>query len=533
MKYLKNPLIVALILCLGIVLGVLLANLKSQEVNLKAFQPKQSDNKISELTNILDKFYVDTINVDNLTEDALMNMLSSLDPHSRYIPKEDLQVENEHLDGEFSGIGVQFNLMQDTIYVVDVISGGPSERAGMMPGDRIISVNDTAFVGKEINNEKVFKKLRGPKGTDIKLGVVRKGTPEILYYEITRADIPINTVDVSYLITPEIGHISINSFGAKTYAEFLAGMGKIYKSGARKVIIDLRGNSGGYLDAVINMVNEFLSKGSLITYIEGRAYPRSESRATGTGSFQDMKIAVLIDEFSASASEIFAGAMQDNDRAVIIGRRSFGKGLVQQPFDFKDGSEARITIARYYTPSGRCIQKPYTLGENKDYETDILKRFEHGEFFSADSIHFADSLMYKTVGGRTVYGGGGIMPDIFVPRDTTEISQYFTKLVNKNLIYKFSLQYTENHRAELKSFSSWQTMSKELDSRNMFNQLVAYAAKEGVKGSDKDKKNSYRLINEHIYSYIIRNILGDEEFYPFIYQNDITVKRAIEELSKE
>lgn len=530
MKSIKNPLVVALVLCLGIMIGLFFP--KSDKIPT-TLTSETSENKVVELMDILDNVYVDTINVEQLSEDVLVDLLNRLDPHSRYISKEELQAENEHLDGEFSGIGVQFNIMADTIYVVDVVSGGPSERAGMMPGDRIISVNDTAFVGKSISNEKVFKKLRGPKGTKIRLGIVRRGTEETLYYDITRDDIPVNTVDVAYLVTPQIGHISINSFGAKTYSEFLTGMGKIYKSGARKVIVDLRGNSGGYLDAVINMVNEFLSRGSLITYVEGKSYPRGESRANGKGSFQDMEIVVLIDEFSASASEIFAGAMQDNDRAVIIGRRSFGKGLVQQPFNFSDGSQARITIARYYTPSGRCIQKPYTLGDDSDYQADILNRYAHGEFFSADSIHFADSLAYKTVGGRIVYGGGGIMPDIFVPRDTSEITPYFTKLVNKNLIYKFALQYTEEHRAELKQYKSWKTMERELDNRNMFGLLVEYAAKEGVSGSAKDRKVSHRLINEHIYSYIIRNILGDNEFYPYIYKNDKTVKRAVEELSKK
>ena len=531
------PIIIAIALALGLVLGYLLVVRSTQnllgDISDKLQGSNTSSHKVTELLNIIDRAYVDTIDIAQINEAVIITALNQLDPHSSYIPKEDLEAANEQLEGSFSGIGVQFNIQEDTIYIVDVISGGPSERAGLLPGDRITEVNDTLFVGKEINNEKVFKKLRGPKGSDVRLGIVRRGTPETLYFDITREDIPVHSVDIAYMITPTTGFIAVNSFGANTYSEFLTGLAKLKMQGAENLIVDLRGNSGGYLDAAVNMINEFLERGELIVYVEGRAYPRYDIKATGNGSFKNMPLIVLIDEFSGSASEIFAGAMQDNDRATIIGRRSFGKGLVQQPFNFNDGSQARLTIARYYTPSGRCIQKPYIPGKAEDYETDIWNRYLHGEFFNADSIHLADSVEYHTKEGRIVYGGGGIMPDIFVPRDTSDISPYFTKLVNKALIYKFALKYTEAHRAELKQYTDWQSLDQHLSSLNLFDQLVAYAEKEDVTGSANDKRTSHKLICEHINSYIVRNILGDEGFYPLTYSTDETVKTALQSLNSQ
>ena len=531
------PIIIAIALALGLVLGYLLAVRSTQnllgDISNKLQGTNTSSHKVTELLNIIDRAYVDTIDIAQINEAVIITALNQLDPHSSYIPKEDLEAANEQLEGSFSGIGVQFNIQEDTIYIVDVISGGPSERAGLLPGDRITEVNDTLFIGKDVNNEKVFKKLRGPKGSNVRLGIVRRGTPETLYFDITREDIPVHSVDIAYMITPNTGFISINSFGANTYSEFLTGLAKLKAQGMQNLIVDLRGNSGGYLDAAVNMINEFLNRGELIVYIEGRTYPRYDVKATGNGSFKNIPLIVLIDEFSGSASEIFAGAMQDNDRGTIIGRRSFGKGLVQQPFNFSDGSQARLTIARYYTPSGRCIQKPYTRGKAEDYETDIWNRYIHGEFFNADSIHLADSIEYHTKNGRIVYGGGGIMPDIFVPRDTSDISTYFTKLVNKALIYKFALKYTEAHRTELKQYTDWQTLDKYLSSLNLFDQLVTYAEKENITGSAHDKQTSYKLINEHINSYIVRNILGDEGFYPLTYSTDETVETALQSLNSQ
>lgn len=534
MNKIKYPIFFSLAVILGVWLGYLLS-LRSTDSLLRSINGNLdrsiSDDKVGELLDIIENVYVDTVNMDDINEAVIMTALNQLDPHSSYIPKEDLEAANEQLDGSFSGIGVQFNIMSDTIYVVDVVSGGPSERSGILPGDRIVEVDDTVFVGKEINNEKVFKKLRGPKGSKIKIGVARRGTHEMLEFDIVREDIPVHSIDVSYMVTPEIGFIGVNSFGGNTYSEFLSGMAKLKRNGARKVIVDLRGNAGGYLDAAVNMINEFLERGSLIVYVEGKAYPRTESRANGTGSFKNMELAVLIDEFSGSASEIFAGAIQDNDRGIIIGRRSFGKGLVQQPFNFADGSQARITVARYYTPSGRCIQKPYVRGAAEDYATDIWNRYLHGEFFSADSIHLQDSVKYETVNGRAVYGGGGIMPDIFVARDTVGVSEYFTRLVNKALIYKFALQYTEEHRTELKNFSDWKELDAYLTGRNLFAQMVDFGEKNGVKGTSEQKRKSYKLICEHINSYIVRNILGDNGFYPLLYRDDVTVEKAVEVLA--
>ena len=531
------PIVIATALAFGVVLGFLISARSTQsllgDISSKLQSSNAASNKVTELLNIIDRAYVDTIDISQINEAVVITALNQLDPHSSYIPKEDLEAANEQLEGSFSGIGVQFNIQEDTIYIVDVISGGPSERAGLMAGDRIIEVNDTLFVGKEINNEKVFKKLRGPKDSSVRLGIVRRGTTETLYFDITREDIPVHSVDIAYMITPTTGFIAVNSFGANTYSEFLTGLAHLKAEGAQNLIVDLRGNSGGYLDAAVNMINEFLDRNELIVYVEGRAYPRYDIKATGNGSFKNTPLIVLIDEFSGSASEIFAGAMQDNDRGTIIGRRSFGKGLVQQPFNFSDGSQARLTIARYYTPSGRCIQKPYTRGKAEDYETDIWNRYIQGEFFNADSIHLADSVEYYTKNGRIVYGGGGIMPDIFVPRDTTDITPYFTKLVNKALIYKFALKYTEAHRSELKKYTDWQSLNTYLNTQGLFNQLVAYAEKENITGSNKDKDISRSLINEHINSYIVRNILGDEGFYPLLYTTDETVLKALSTLNSK
>lgn len=532
------PIIISTAIVAGIAIGYGLSiratrNIVNTIGSQTTFAGKQQSNgKAAELLNIIDRAYVDTIDMAKLNDAVAITALSQLDPHSSYIPAEDLASANEQLEGSFSGIGVQFNIMEDTIYVVDVISGGPAERGGLLPGDRITEVNDTLFVGKELNNEKVFRKLRGEKGSCIKIGVARRGTPEKLTFDIVRDDIPVHSVDIAYMVTDDIGLIAVNSFGAHTYREFLEGISKLRYLGAQKLIIDLRGNTGGYLEAAANMINEFLHKGDLIVYVEGRAYPRAESRANGTGSFQSMPIAVLVDEFSASASEIFAGAVQDNDRGLIIGRRSFGKGLVQQPFTFADGSEARITVARYYTPSGRCIQKPYTRGKAEDYESDIWNRYLHGEFFSADSIHQQDSTEYHTTGGRVVYGGGGIMPDIFIPRDTCEITAYFTRLVNKALIYKFALKYTEQHRARLSQFAGWQQLDEYLTSQNAVNELTEFGRQNGVPFIQAQFDVSHRLITRHLHSYIVRNILGDEGFYPLTYRDDPEVQRAVAEFKK-
>lgn len=527
MKKTLVPIVIAVTLVVGIVVG----NLFAVRSNVSPIA-RGTDNKISDMLRLIDEVYVDSVSVDSITETILPLIVKQLDPHSAYIPAADLAAVNEQLEGSFSGIGVQFSLQNDTIYVVDVISGGPSEHAGLIDGDRIVEVDDTAFVGKNINNEKVMKKLRGPKGTQVRLGVVRRTSPDILHFDITRGDIPVHSVDVAYMITPKVGYVSVNKFGATTYNEFLTALAKLKGMHAESVIIDLRGNVGGYLDAAVNMLNEFLDENDLIVYVKGKAYARTESYANGYGSCRNMGVAVLIDEFSGSASEIFAGAIQDNDRGTIVGRRSFGKGLVQNQMEFADGSALRLTVARYYTPSGRCIQKPYERGKSDDYDEDLINRYLHGEFFSQDSIHATDTVVYHTKKGREVYGGGGIMPDIFVPRDTTGYSTYFNKLVNGAHIYQFALAYSEKHRDELGKYKNWKSLAAYLDGQNLFDALVDYAAGKGVTGSVADKKTSRQIISRQINSYVIRNVLGDDGFFPYINSFDETVKRALAELEK-
>lgn len=529
----KKALLYILILIVGVFIGILITLRNTQGLLSTIYSGVNRNggsNKISELFDVLDKQYVDSIDINKIDEATVAYALMQLDPHSSYIPKEDLEEANEQLNGSFSGVGIQFNIQKDTIYIIDVIHGGPAERAGMLAGDRIVTVDDSVFVGKTINNEKVFKKLRGVKGTEIKLGVVRRNEKEILNFTLKRDDIPVNSVNAAHIISDGIGYVSISSFGQNTYSETMTALAKVKKQGAKSVIIDLRGNAGGYLEAAVNILNEFLKRGDLIVYIQGRAYKRTDFNANGTGSFQDMKIAVLIDEFSGSASEIFAGAIQDNDRGLVIGRRSFGKGLVQQPYRFKDGSEARITIARYYTPSGRCIQKPYSNGDRSDYDVELWNRFIHGEFYNADSIHQNDTVKYKTVKGRTVYGGGGIMPDVFMPRDTVGLTASFNYLVNHALIYQFAIQYTDTYRKELKQYKNWKDLDNYLKSQNLVQELTVYAESQGAKLSPREMSISYKLIEHYLVSYIVRNMLTEDDFYHILNMNDKTVQMAIKQL---
>ena len=493
-----------------------------------------SNSKVDEMLSLIDEQYVDTINIDSITDEVMGDLVSKLDPHSVYIPAKDLEAVNSELEGSFSGIGVQFNIQNDTVMIVSVISGGPSEKVGLMAGDRIVKVNDTIFAGKNVvSNEKVMKKLRGPKGTKVKLSVKRHGTKELLSYAITRGDIPVNSVAVAYIIEPGVGFIGLNNnFGKNTYDEFLHAIAELRAKGAKKYIIDLRENSGGLMDVAIRMINEFLPKGQMIVYSEGKAYPRYEAKADGSGSCISNELVVLIDEFSASASEIFAGAIQDNDRGLIIGRRSFGKGLVQQQIPFSDGSAVRLTVARYYTPSGRSIQKPYVKGDAKAYEEDIINRFNHGEFDSKDSVHVANTLKYRTLKGRTVYGGGGIMPDIFVARDTSKYTPYLTKVINYGYIYQFAFQYTDRNRTKLNGFKTWQDMDNYLTAENLLNEFTTFAAAKGVVPNTREIGISKELISNQIKAYIIRNILGDNGFYPILYKNDEAVKKALESLKK-
>lgn len=522
---------------IAVALGILIGSALTQKAAAQRFvyqnghwQLEQS--KVDRLLQLMESAYVDSINMDSITDEAMTDLVKKLDPHSAYIPKEDLEMVNSELAGSFSGIGVQFTIQQDTVRIVAVIAGGPSEGVGVLAGDKLIMVDDSLFVGKKINNEKVMRTLRGEKGTKVKLGVMRAGSPEILSFTITRGDIPVTSVDAKFIIEPNIGFIRVNKFGETTYKEFIAALADLYAKGATKYIIDLRENSGGYMEQAIRMANEFLQRGDLIVYSEGRAYPRYEATANGSGRFKTAPIVVLIDNFSASASEIFAGAMQDHDRAQIIGRRSFGKGLVQQQMAFSDGSAVRLTVARYYTPSGRCIQKPYTLGDQEDYDKDLLERWEHGEFYSADSIHFADTTAYYTDGGRKMYGGGGIMPDIFVGRDTTLNTPWYNRCVNLAYTYQFAYKYTDEHRKTLSKYKDWQSLEKYLLSQNILREFVAFAKEKGVDPNEAEIQKSRPLMTRLLNAYIVRNILGDEGFFPLFERDDEITKVAVEQLRR-
>ena len=523
------PVIIATSIVLGIFIGTFYAN-RFAEGNSGPGMINLNANKLTGLLRIINDQYVDTVNMSQLIEDAMPQILGELDPHSSYIPAKDLQAVNDDLRGSFSGIGVQFTIQQDTIHISDVISGGPSEKVGIMPGDRIVEIDDSAFVGKIVTNNESMKRLKGPKGSEVKLGVYRQGEKELLHFTIIRGDIPVKSLDAAYMINEKFGYIKINKFGETTYPEMLIALAQLHQQQCEGMIIDLRGNTGGYMGAAIQMVNEFLPKGRLIVYTQGRNVPRENYPSNGTGSSQQLPVIVLLDEGSASASEIFAGAIQDNDRGTIIGRRSFGKGLVQQPIEFNDGSAIRLTIARYYTPSGRCIQKPYKKGNDKQYELDILKRYEHGEFFSQDSIKQDESHIYYTSLGRPVYGGGGIMPDIFVPQDTTGVSSYFNAAMNRGLTIQFSFQYTDKNRQTLQQYETWDELLKYLKKQNILEKFANFAETKGLKRRNLQMYKSKELFNRNLYGNIIYNMLNMEEYLKFLNQSDKTVQKALEVL---
>jgi len=536
MKKYILPTLTVLGVAIGIVIGMSLTQkANAQRIVYQNGQWSIQQSKVDQLLQLMEKAYVDDLNIDSITDEAMTELVQKLDPHSAYIPKEDLEIVNSELAGSFSGIGVQFSIQQDTVRIVAVIAGGPCEGVGVLAGDKIVSVDDSTFVGKKMNNEKVMRTLRGKKGTQVKLGLLRAGVNEPLYFTVTRGDIPVHSVDAKFIIEAngkKIGFIRVNKFGETTYKEFISALADLYAKGADRFIVDLRENSGGYMEQAIRMANEFLSRGDLIVYSQGRAYPRYEATANGSGRFKETPLVVLIDNFSASASEIFAGAMQDNDRATIVGRRSFGKGLVQQQMPFEDGSAVRLTVARYYTPSGRCIQKPYTLGDQEDYEKDLMERFEHGEFFSADSIHFSDTTIYYTKAGRKMYGGGGIMPDVFVGRDTTLNTPWYNICVNKAYTYQFAYKYTDEHRKELNQFKDWKSLERHLIKQNLIPQFVAFAEEKGVEPNEAEIQKSRPLMTRLLHAYIVRNILGDEGFFPLFERDDEITKKAIEVLSE-
>lgn len=526
MRNTKFSVYIPVLLALALVTGILIGNRLSRNSG-NGITSMTKANKLDAIVDLIQNAYVDSISTDTLIEKTIPELLKNLDPHTSYIPAKELVGVEEEMRGNFGGIGVQFSIQNDTVMVVDVISGGPSSKLGILPGDRIVSVNDTLMVGKGLKNEKVLSKLRGEKGTKVNVGIKRKGFKDLFAFEITRGDIPIYSVDVSYMIDPATGYIKVSRFGEKTYEEFMDGMKKLSQQGMKNVIVDLRGNPGGYLNAVIRMVNEFLDKGELIVYTEGHSQARKTYQADSRGAYRDKGVVVLIDDFSASASEIFAGAIQDNDRGWVVGRRSFGKGLVQEQIPFSDGSAVRLTVARYYTPSGRSIQKPYDKG-NDEYYKDIMARAIHGEFQKADSIHFSDTLKYITSAGRIVYGGGGIMPDFFVPADTLGYSEYYSKITQKGLVYQFALDYADSKRGELSGMKNTGEFEKYLQKADVLKLFVAYAEKKGTKSNAADLKTSSEIIDTQIKAYIARNIIGEEGFYPIIMNIDKALLEAIE-----
>lgn len=520
-------------LAVAIIAGVFLGAKLQSRLQLSARTTQANGaNKVSLIMSLIEGNYVDTVDSKKIVEAAIPEILKQLDPHTVYIPAKDMQEVSEEMSGNFSGIGVQFSIQNDTIMVIDVISGGPSQKLGIRAGDRIVKVNDSIMAGVKVTNEKVLKKLRGDKGSKVNVSIARKGFPELIPYEIKRGEIPLTSVDVSYMIDAKTGYIKVGRFAEKTYEEFMSGVDQLEKSGADQIIIDLRGNPGGYLGAVIKMVSEFLDKGELVVYTEGRTQPKRSFNTEKKGSYFGKKVVVLVDEYSASASEIFAGAIQDNDRGTIIGRRTFGKGLVQEQIPFYDGSAIRLTVARYYTPAGRCIQKSYKKGL-EDYYGDLNRRYAHGEFEQKDSIQYSDTLKYYTRMKRVVYGGGGIMPDLFVAADTTGFSPYYLKITQKGLVYQYAFDYSDKYRNELGKMKTGKEFETYLLQHKILSSFTDFATKKGIATDTKGLAISGKIIEAQLMAYISRNIIGEVGFYSVISKLDPTLKEALKAFDKK
>ena len=516
-----------LLLSVSVVIGILIGTFFARHFSTNRLNIINSgSNRLNNLLQIIDDQYVDKVDLDSLMEKAIPQILSDLDPHSVYISAKDVQTATDDLRGSFSGVGIEFVIREDTVRVQGVIKNGPAERAGLLAGDKIVTVDDSLFVGKKVTNEEAMHRLKGPKDTKVKVGVVRYGEKEVKQFTITRGEIPTHSVSAAYMVDDNTGYVRIKSFGETTYQEMLIALAKLSQDHFSNLIIDLRDNTGGYLESAVQIINEFLPRNQLIVYTEGRKQPRKEYRSDGRGSYQDIPLIVLINESSASASEILAGAMQDNDRATIIGRRSFGKGLVQQPLEFTDGSMIRLTIARYYTPSGRCIQKPYVPGE-KSYEEDLLERYEHGEFFSQDSIKHTGPA-YHTRIGREVYGGGGITPDIFVPEDTLGMTSYYKKASMSGLILQFAFNYTDANRKTLNSHSeSMPALESYLKKQNIVEQFAVYGDSHGLQRRNLMIQKSHNLLERFLNSRIIYNILDEDAWIQYLNQDDPVIKEAL------
>ncbi len=506
------PLIMAACIVIGILIGSFYANhLSGNRLSII----NSSGNKLNSLLQIISDQYVDTVNIEELVEGAMPQILSELDPHSVYIAAKDVQIANDDLKGSFSGVGIEFTIRQDTIHVQNVIANGPSERAGLLAGDKIVSIDDKPFVGKEVTNEEAMHRLKGPKDTKVKIGVIRYGEKKVKQFTVTRGEIPVKSVTAAYMLDDETGYIRLKNFGENTYPELLVALAQLSQQGFSNLCIDLRGNSGGYLASAVQIANEFLPKNSLIVYTEGRKQPRQDYRSDGRGSYQDIPLVVLIDEGSASAAEILAGAIQDNDRGTVIGRRSFGKGLVQQPLSFADGSMIRLTIARYYSPSGRCIQKPYN-----DYENDLVERYEHGELFSQDSIKHTGPAYHTLKEHRTVYGGGGITPDIFVPEDTLGMTSYYKEAAMTGLILQFAYTYTDENRAKLSEYKDYKQLAAYLKKQNTVELFAAYAEKNGLKRRNLLIQKSHKLLERFVNSRIIYNMMSEQAWTEYLNSDD-------------
>jgi len=525
LKHILYPAVIALSIIVGIVTHRYFFQ-SAPVVQKMSGEPSKIDKLLRKIT--ID--YVDDVKYDSLQEKAIPQIVENLDPHSSYIPARLKKEVDAPIMGEFDGIGVQFNIRRDTVMVIQTIAGGPSEKVGIMGGDRIVKVNDTVIAGVDISTREVMKKLKGKRGTRVNVSVKRPGTDELIDFEIIRDKIPLYSVDISYMLNNKTGYIKVNKFSRNTYSEFMQGANKLKAKGMKQLIVDLRGNGGGIMEAAIRMADEFLNAGKLIVYTQGNNRPKREYRASRQNFLTNIKVAVLIDEWSASASEIFAGALQDNDKGVIVGRRSFGKGLVQEPVYFDDGSELRLTVARYYTPTGRSIQKPYKNGDEESYREDITRRYLNGEFLEEDSIQFADSLKFTTPGGKTVYGGGGIMPDVFVSVDTSAGSDFLYDVRRKGLQYSFAYDFTDKNRERLKQFEGYQQLETYLSNQNLLDNFVKFAQKKGVKADPEDLKLSGKMLKTQITGLVARNILGDQGFYPIIHEVDTTLKKALEEL---
>lgn len=530
----KRTVLFPLLLAAGVVLGLVLGQYlgrNSTASQLKGMLSRMAlpTNKLTYTLSLIENQYVDSVSMDSLAEHVIPLLVKELDPHSVYIPASEMQALNEPLEGEFDGIGVVFNMATDTVIVLNVIPQGPSDKAGIKAGDRIIEIGDSVVAGRKIPQNNVVKMLRGPRGTTVHLGIGRQGISGLVPIDVERGVIPIRSIESAFRIADGVGYVKLGQFARTTYDEFRRALASLRAEGVTKLIFDLRGNSGGFLDQAIAVANEFLHKGQLIVYTEDRRHEQLREYADGNGSAQDMEVVVLIDEGSASSSEILAGALQDNDRGTIVGRRSFGKGLVQRQIPYSDGSALRLTTARYYTPTGRSIQKPYTIGDDESYEEDIWNRYKNNEFFSADSIHFADSLKRTTPGGKVVYGGGGIMPDVFIPADTTDVTKYFIEVSGRNILYRYTIEYADRHREALNAVQTIGDLQALLDSdKTLVDDFVRYAARKGVAPRYGDIARSRRLIEAQLRAYIGRNTkLEDNGFYANIYPVDNVIVRAV------